>query len=120
MTRMTRPGFNPGMGACRYTKSTPCMHKGSRYTGAPQVQRHTCIYLLNSLNKFCDLQLSGVAYRSSCFSSRLYPVHISESNQLRYRISNHHSVTCGSGQYAILILSHNNSINYNNVSKICM
>ena len=39
-------------------------------------------YLLNSLNNFCDLQLSGVAYRSSCFSSRLYPVHISESNQL--------------------------------------
>ena len=43
---------------------------------------HTHTYFLNPLNNSCDLQLSGIAYKSSCFSSRLYPVHINESNQL--------------------------------------
>ena len=65
-----------------HTDTHICTHIHTRTHTYVHTYTHT--HLLNSLNNTCDLQLSGIAYRSSCFSSRLYPVHINESNQLEW------------------------------------
>jgi len=44
---------------------------------------HKCTDLLKCSSKCCDFKSSGVAYKSSCVNSLLYPIHIRGSSQLQ-------------------------------------